>query len=315
MSRRLGAGELGRFPGLRLALLSLSAASLGFALAGPHWGLGPDQGHSSSLNIVLALDVSNSMRVTDSAPSRLVRERLLATRLLSQLEGNRIGLVAFAGQAYVLSPLTVDHSALQLYVDALNPGLLSAGGTALSAALRQAVDVVRGDDTGSRNAVVLVSDGEDLEQQSLAVQAAERAAHAGVVVNTVGVGTAAGGRIPDVDPVTGQTRGWMKDPVSGQVVISRMDAPLLRRIARITGGTYVHLGDAGATNHLVSVLSGMERGVTDSSGQRLAPVDRTAWFVGLALLLLALDTLLARREATPAGALFRLRGDSPAREA
>ncbi len=306
MADRLGAGDLGRFPAGRLALLAPAAVVLGLALAGPEWGFAPTQGTVRAGNVVLAMDVSNSMLATDVPPSRLTQERLLAERLLRELGGDRIGLVAFAGQGYVLSPLTVDHGALQLYIDALDPEILSRGGTALSSAIRQATDVVRGDQGGGQHAVVLVSDGEALEDRDAVVQAAERARSAGVIIHTVGVGTTQGARVPDVDPETGQQTGWIHD-VDGSIVVSKMEPELLQRVARITGGSYVHLGEAGATEALLARLRGLERGRTDASGRRMELQDRTGWFVAAALILLVLDVLRGRREETADGRLFRFR--------
>ncbi len=306
MAQRLGAGELGRFPSLRLALLLLAGGALGLAAAGPQWGFAAAEGRTRALDLVLALDVSNSMLASDLQPSRLERERLLASQLLRELAGDRIGLVAFAGQGYVLAPLTIDHGALQLYIDALDPEILSSGGTALSSAIRQATDVVRAEDTGGDRAVVIVSDGEALEDEQAILESAERAKTAGVIVHTVGVGTPEGARVPDVDPETGQVVGWIHD-LDGSIVVSRLNEPLLQRIARITGGTYVHLGEAGSSQRLVSVLQGMRRGVTDSRGRRLELQDRTGWFVAFALLLLAIDALIARREITSGPMLRRPR--------
>jgi Ca-activated chloride channel homolog len=299
LAQRLGAGELARFPLRRLLLVAGAAAALGLAVAGPRWGLEPTEEHARALDLVLAMDVSNSMRAQDIQPSRLSWERAFATRTLQELGGDRIGLVAFAGQAYVLSPLTVDHSALQLYIDALDPGILSAGGTAISAGIRQATDLLRGDPSDGRRIILLITDGEALEQQDQVIQAAERARRAGVEVNTVGVGTAAGARVPNIDPETGDVHGWMHD-VDGSTVVSKLDEPLLQRVARMTGGTYVHLGEAGSSDRILSALQGMERGVTDSQGRRLEPHDRSDWFIGLALLLLALDVLLTARSAATA---------------
>jgi len=118
---RLGAGDLSRFPATRTALLVVAAGAIGMAAAGPRWGLESVEERTSSADLVLALDVSKSMLARDVAPNRLERERVFARRLLRELPTDRIGLVAFAGRAYVLAPLTVDHGALQLYLDALDP--------------------------------------------------------------------------------------------------------------------------------------------------------------------------------------------------
>jgi len=291
---RLGLGAASRAPRARIALLLLAAAALGVAAAGPQWGQRRIEGTSNVRNIVLALDVSKSMLARDLEPSRLEQERLLARRLMRSMPSDRFGLVAFAGRAYVLSPLTTDHGALALFVDAIDPEIVSYGGSALSAALRQASDLVRGDRPGqARPAVVLVSDGEALEQEAAVLEAADRAAQLGVTVHTVGVGTAAGALVPDVDPRTGRTIGFVEDE-AGQRVVSRLGADLLAEIARRGGGRYVELGRPGSTDELLRALRDAEA-EQGPEGARVERVDRAAWFLTLALLALSLEAWLERR--------------------
>ena len=309
--RRLAMDDLKRFPMQRLVLVGLAGLALGIASAGPQWGCQVVETQNRALDLVLALDVSKSMWARDLSPDRLERARLLTRRLLRELPGDRIGLVAFAGRAYVLSPLTVDHAALHLYLDALDPAIVSQGGSSLASALRQATDLVRSRE-GARadRAVVLVTDGEALEEQAEVISAAERAAAAGVVVFTVGVGTPAGAPVPERDPVTGADLGFKREP-SGTVVVSRRDDALLERIARITGGRYLQADQAGSTEALLSALRGLER-TTMAADRQVRAQDRFAWFIALALLLLAVDAWRAR--GIPASALlglFRRRAASP----
>ncbi|MGH7483736.1 MAG: vWA domain-containing protein [Longimicrobiales bacterium] len=305
MARRLGGQTLVHFAPMRGGLLLAAAALLGLAAAGPQWGVRPTTGATRSLDIVLALDASKSMLAEDVPPSRLEREKLFASRLLRELGGDRIGLVAFAGRGYVLAPLTVDHSALQLYLDALDPGIISAGGTAISSGLRQATDLARGSLSAGDRAVVLITDGEALEDRGAVLEAAERAAAAGVIVHTVGVGTPEGARVPAVD-ASGRVTGFIRD-VDGSIVVSRLDEGLLGRIAELTGGVYVRLGAAGATETLLAALAGLERGVSASAGARSEPISRAAWVAAAALLLLALEAALAARERSGFGARRRIR--------
>lgn len=292
--QRLGAAGLDAFPTRSLLLVGLAAAALGLAAAGPRWGTEVVESRSRALNLVLAMDVSKSMLARDVEPNRLERGRLLARRLFRELSGDRIGLVAFAGRAYVLSPLTVDRGALDLYVDALDPGMVSHGGSSLASALRHATDLVRGDQSvrGDR-VVVLITDGEALEDQAAVLAAAERAARAGVVVHTVGVGTPQGAPVPERDPNTGRVSGYKRD-LDGEIVISRLDETLLGQVAARTGGRYVRLDEPRATERLISTLRGMER-VSWREGRRVEQKDRSHWFIAAALLLLMLDAVLARR--------------------
>ena len=295
--RRLGASDLEKPVVGRLVLIALAAAALGVAAAGPRWGWTAVEQHGRARNIVLALDVSKSMLARDLSPNRLERARLLARRLLRELRGDRLGLVAFAGRAYILAPLTIDHGALELYVDALDPEIVSYGGSSLAAALRQAKDLALGEDgTGGRDrAVVLVTDGEAHEEEAAVLAEAARAARAGIVVHTVGIGTQRGEPIPERDPRTGRDTDYKRD-AAGEVVISRLNEPLLVKVAEATGGRYVRLDQAGATDRLLGALRAVER--TRVQGERyLEPRARHGWFVALALVLLVVDAIAARSAA------------------
>lgn len=292
--RRLGAGELARFPWARALVLLPAAAALGAAVADPRWGAESVESHSSSFNVALAADVSKSMWAKDVAPSRLERERLLSHLVLRELPSDRFGIVVFAGRAYVLTPLTADHGALELYVDALDPEMVSQGGTSLASAIRQATGLVVADPKvkGDR-AVVLMTDGEALEEEGDVLAAARTAAQAGVRVFAAGLGTPEGAPIPEYDPVTNREAGWKKD-LDGNVVVSHLNEPLLKQVAQITQGQYFRLTDPGATGALTAALRAMRR-APGSQGRRVEQKEQYGWFVGVALLGLALDTILARR--------------------
>ena len=301
---RLGGEDLLRFPLPRLLLLAVAGAAAGLAAAGPRWGYTTAEGQTLSLNVVVATDISKSMLAPDVEPNRLERARLFTRRLLRELPGDRFGMVVFAGRAYILSPLTSDHSALELYLDALDPEMVSQGGSSLAAAIAQATDLVRGSETtGGERAVVLLSDGEALEQVDGVEAAADRAARAGVRFITVGVGTTDGDRIPDIDPASGQTVGYKRDE-AGEIVISRLDESLLRSVAERTNGQYVRLDDASALASVIDDLQGMQRERGDSS-QRVQARERFALFAFVALIAVALDMLLyggLRRSRRPARA-------------
>lgn len=298
---RIGAGDLASTPAARLVLLVLAAAALGFAAAGPRWGLETVEEGGRAADVVLALDVSRSMLATDVSPDRMERQRLLARRIVRELAGDRLGLVAFAGRAYALTPLTGDHGMISLYLDALDPDIVSQGGSTLSAAVRQAADLVRGPEDAGRGVVVLVSDGEALEDRDAVLREAERAARVGVTIHTVGVGTTSGAPVPARPGPDGISRDYTRGP-DGEVVISRLDEELMRAVADATGGRYVRLGEAGATDALVRTLAGLDR-VEGDPRRGVRPRARHAAFILLALVLLATDGLLRpRRRTRPAAA-------------
>jgi Ca-activated chloride channel family protein len=294
--RRIGGAGLDRFPIRCLLLLAPAALLIGLAAAGPQWGTERVETGGRSLNLVLALDVSKSMLARDLEPNRLERQRLFATRLLHELRGDRIGLVVFAGRAYTLAPLTTDHSALQLFIDALDPEIVSQGGSSLASAITQAVELVRGDQpTRHDRVVILISDGEALEDESAVTAAVGRATSHGVILHTVGIGTTAGAPVPEQD-MSGVITGYKRDPDSGEIVISRLDEGLLERSARATGGRYTPADRAGMTDALLAEVRGLHREAA-AGGTREVPRARFAWFIAIALALVALDSALARRAA------------------
>lgn len=293
---RLAGTGLRRAPRLRAALLLPAAALLGVAAADPRWGR-ERVDDAGAAEVALVLDASASMLAEDVSPSRLESERAAARRLLRELPGARFGVVAFAGRGHVLTPLTGDPGALELYLDALSPEIATQGGSSLAGAIRQGIGLLLGgDSTRARRVMVVMTDGEALEDAREVDQAVERARELGVVVHTLGIGTAAGAPVPDVDPASGDRRGYKRDPETGEQVVSRLDEALLRRVSRETGGLYGWAGDPAALPALVRELrsgAGGRRGAAARYGEGQGV--RFPWLVGAALLLLALDSVLELR--------------------
>jgi Ca-activated chloride channel homolog len=300
--RRLTGTDLGRFPTRGAVLTVLAAAALGLAAAGPRWGGGEPAGiPTAAPDLVLVLDVSNSMLVRDVAPHRLERQREAARSLMEALGPARVGLVVFAGSGHVVAPLTHDRAMLRAYLDVLSPEMAYQGGSALSSGIRQGVRLVRvpGEVRPGAGALVLMSDGEAHETQDALRQALAEAAAARVPVHAVGIGTAAGGPVPDVNPASGDTVGWKREP-SGEIAVSRLERGLLESIAGETGGVYVD-GDApGAMGTLAAAVARVP-GMPHAP----APGNRYAWFVAAALALiaadLAADARTRRRAPAPGG--------------
>jgi Ca-activated chloride channel family protein len=290
---RLGGSGLQRLPLERFALLIPAFLALGMAASGPQWGLEAVEGSSSNVNVVLALDISKSMLARDVAPNRLERERLAVRRLLRDLQDARMGMVVFAGRAYILAPLTNDQSALQLFVDALDPDIVSQGGSSLASAITQAAGLARGPEgAAGERAVVLITDGEAHESEDEILEAAERARRARVKIYPLAVGTERGAPVPEFDD-NKRIVGYKKDPFGG-TVISRTNTRLLQRIAEESGGKYYDISSAGSLAALVRDLRALER-APGASEQGLEPRDQTVWFLALAILLLVFDYVLARR--------------------
>jgi Ca-activated chloride channel family protein len=281
------AAVVGTTPWARLLLVLLAALALSGALLTARGGAGPERGVGGA--VVLVLDVSNSMLTEDVKPNRLTLLRATAHRLLSHLTGTPVGIVVFAGRAYALSPPTTDPGALELYLDALDPQMVTQTGTSLAAAVRQAVGLLA-TTRGRTGSIVLISDGnaqETPEELSNATGIAKRAA---MPVYTVGIGTPAGGPVPRIDFRTGRRNGFIPDPAGGNA-ISRLDETLLRDVATETGGEYMRLGTGGGVDRLGAQLGGGMAGAGGGDDE----LATYAWFAGAALVLLLAEAVLARR--------------------
>ena len=272
------------------ALLACGVSLAGLALAGPQYGFTWEETQRRGIDVLIALDTSRSMLAQDVVPNRLERAKLAVRDLLDKLGSDRVGLIAFAGSAFLQVPMTLDHGAFLEALDALQPGVIPAPGSDLASALRTAEEALRSE---ARNVklLVLFSDGEDLGGGAIA--AAEQAATQGIRVFTVGVGSDTGELIPIPGPDGGTE--FLKDP-EGQFVKSRLDAETLRRVAEITGGFYEPLGRQGE-----AVAAIYDRALAPlpkedlASRMRRVPVDRYQWPLALALLCLAAEPLLRER--------------------
>lgn len=240
---------------LRLWLLVLGASGFVVALARPQWGIVREKVEREGVDVVLVLDTSGSMATEDLPPSRFFLARAAVMSLVSRLEGDRFGLVAFEGEAYALVPLTLDADAVGLFLETTEPGIVPGPGSSLGSGLAKGLELFV--DRERRNkAMVLVSDGEDLEGDI--EESVRRAKQTGVVVHTVGVGTEQGQPVPDVDR-EGNRTGYKKHE-DGSPVVSRLHAETLEAIARGTGGRFVRLSptDAGL-GPIASAIEGMEQ--------------------------------------------------------
>jgi len=209
----------------------------GFAIlsiARPQWGARLETVHRRGVDIVAALDTSFSMNTEDVAPNRLEKAKGAIRRLLQRSEGDRIGLVAFAGAALIQCPLTLDHGAIELFLDAAGAGMIPEPGTSLASAIETATTAFI-EKERKYKVLVLFTDGEDLEGQ--VDKAVRQAKDSGVIIYAVGIGTPQGKPIPIRD-ARGDVLEYRKDP-SGQVVISSLDERSLLQITAETGGRYL----------------------------------------------------------------------------
>lgn len=275
---------------LRLILLIAAVFFLVLALARPQWGFSWEEARQQGLDIVVAIDTSRSMLAEDLAPNRLTRAKLAALDLMRLAKTDRLGLVAFAGSAFLQCPLTLDEEAFRESVEALNVGIIPQGGTALTEAIDSALTAF---EKGNENHKILVlfTDGED--HDSGALEAAEKASKAGLKIFTVGVGTPEGELIRVRDE-QGNV-GFLKDE-SGNAVKSRLDETLLQKIATAANGFYLPLRGAKPMETLYAKgLAPLPK--SDSTTQLIRRYrERFQWPLGIAILLLVLEILLPQRK-------------------
>jgi len=285
---RLAVGADPRRRAWTLAIRVVVLALLAVALAGPKWGFHWEPVKREGIDLIIAMDTSRSMLATDVKPNRLERAKLAVLDLLAQLRGDRIGLVAFAGTAFLESPLTLDYAAFERSLRSLRVGIIPRGGTALSRAIETSLQAFEARE-GKYEALVLITDGEDHEGDAKA--AAEKAAERGVKIYTVGIGTADG----ELVPLQGGAAGYVKDR-KGQVVKSRLDEATLQEIAVASGGAYVRgIGPRlGLDEVFDEHIAKMERREVDSSLERRYE-ERFQWPLAAALFLLAVESLMRLR--------------------
>jgi hypothetical protein len=238
------------------------------------------------VDVMLVLDVSKSMLARDIKPSRLERAKQFLLRLVDQLPNDRIGVVLFAGRAYLQMPLTTDHGAAHMYIQEASPDVVPTQGTVIADALRMANAAFNSKERKYKS-IVLVSDGEDHDPD--AAKVAKQLAEDGVLINTVGIGSPEGS--PIEDPVTGE----LKKDQDGHTVMSKLNEPELQQLATETNGTYMRLDNVeDALITMTQQLDTAEKKAM-SDNEFIDYKSYFQWFLGVAILLLLIELLLAER--------------------
>jgi Ca-activated chloride channel homolog len=238
------------------------------------------------IDVVIALDVSKSMLATDITPNRLERAKQMVLRLMNQMPNDRIGLVLFAGKAYLQMPLTVDHGAAAIFVSSASPDAIPTQGTVFSEALEMSARAFNTKE-GRFKSVVLISDGEDHDEETL--KAAADLAQQGVMVCTVGIGSPEGAQIPD-----SASNDYKRDAM-GNIVVSKLNEAILQQIAQKTNGIYVHFENAEQTvDALMKQLSQVEK-KTFVDVSLLNYKSYYMWFTMAMFLLLILEFIIPER--------------------
>jgi Ca-activated chloride channel family protein len=294
-------GRLARARGTWAPLvLGLTGLAASVALAGPRWGRTEVRTESRALSLVFAMDISRSMLAEDASPNRLQRSIREARRLIQDLEGDRLGLIAFAGRSYILTPLTVDGSAIRLYLDALDPDLASEGGSDLSSVLAQGGQLLGATTDAADRVLVVFTDGEAHDTLTDVVRQAEALKAAGVHLIMVAEGTPAPTRIPIRDS-TGTLLEYKRDE-DGAVIQTQRRDDILRAVVDAAEGTLVPNEASDQGGAVRDLVSAMKRSPT--SATRTADLVPRAWIPGLVAALLLLAYTIAR----PGPALIGLAG-------
>ena len=283
---------------VKKTLLALGIFAVFVALARPQWGYHWAESKTRGIDIIFAIDTSKSMLAEDVKPSRLERAKLSVLDLLDALDGDRIGIVAFSGQAFLQCPLTLDYDAFRLSLEALDTNVIQRGGTNIAAAISEADAAF--EKTANHKIVVLISDGEELE--SSAVERAKQAAKDGVVIYTLGVGGAKGEPIPVRD--AGGRLVQLRDE-NGKIVASKLNEAVLSEIAKSTGGFYEPLSANGMDAIYENGLKKIPQRELSARMKQLA-IERFQIPLAAAIILLALESLVGTRRFFAGGKSGRL---------
>jgi len=269
---------------LKFIVLSLGISSLILALANPRIGTKIETVKREGIDIVFAIDVSKSMLAEDVAPNRLEKSKQIVSQIINTLGADRVGIVAYAASAFPLLPMTTDYGSAKMFLQQMNTDMLSSQGTAISEAIFLASSYF--DDPQTNKLLILISDGEDHEQNI--TQAIEQAKENKLKILTIGVGTEKGERIPI--KIGGTTQGYMRDR-NNDIVITKLDANTLQEIAEKSEGNYV-LGNNSkqVTERFQKIVDTIEK--TQFESQEVAEYDsKFQWFLGFAFFFITLDVL------------------------
>ena len=274
---------------LKFVVLVLALASLIMALVNPKMGTKMETIKREGIDIVFAVDVSKSMLAEDVAPSRLEKTKQLVSQIINQLGNDRIGIVAYAGSAFPVLPITTDYGVAKMFLQSMNTNMVSSQGTSLDEAINLSGTFFDKSNKTSK-LVILISDGEDHSEG--AEDAAAEANKMGMKIITIGVGTPKGGPIPLKQ--NGVVQSFKRDQ-NNEVVITKLNAESLETIAKATKGMYINGNQTKAVlEKIKKALDTIQK--TEFEATQMANYQsQFQWFIGLAILLLALDLFLLER--------------------
>ena len=277
-------------PVVKFILLMLALTSVIFAMADPQFGSKLERVQRKGVELIIALDVSNSMLAQDIEPSRLERSKRAISQMVDRLDNDKIGLIVFAGDAYVQVPLTTDYSAMKMYLSSITTDIVPRQGTAIGSAIEMATKSFDAE-SGLEKALIVITDGEN--HQGNVEEAGEQAGEKGITIHAVGMGSRQGAPIPKKSK-NGQTF-YQKDQ-QGNTVISKLDEGTLQKLASTAGGIYIRANNArSGLDELFDQISQMTRKEIESKVYTDYE-HRFQYLIGLALFFLFLDVMLLERK-------------------
>ncbi len=274
---------------IKLVLFLLGFSSLILAICNLQTGSKLTEVKREGADILVCLDVSNSMLAQDLSPNRLLRAKYALEKMIDLLEGDRMGLIIFAGEAYVQLPITTDYAAAKMFLESIGPGMVPVQGTNLAEAIKLASESFSTDE-GKNRAIILITDGENHE--SAAIEAAEEAGKKGIMINTIGIGSENGVPIPLIE--NGVVKGYRKDR-EGQTVVTKLNSDLLKTIASKASGVFVQASQADLG--LTAILDKIgELDKTKLESKMYSDYeDQFQWFLGLSLIFFFIEFLISER--------------------
>ena len=278
-----------RKPVVKFILLMIACTFAIIGIAGPKYGTKLQETKRVGSEIIIALDVSNSMMAEDIQPNRLERAKQAISRLIDRFVDNRIGLIVFAGEAYTQLPITADYVSAKMFLSTISPDIVPVQGTAIGAAINLAVNSFSPTSEAGK-AIIVITDGENHEDDP--VKAAEEAVKRGINVYAIGVGTPQGAPIP-VRTASGQ-RDFIKDR-SGTTVISKLDEKTLQEMAMVGNGVYVRATTANmGLNNVYDEINKLEKSEYDAKIYTDF-AEMFQWPLGVALVFLLAELLISNR--------------------
>lgn len=274
---------------VKVILFMLGFSSLIIAICNLQTGSKLTEVKREGADIIVCLDVSNSMLAQDLSPNRLTRAKYALEKMIDNLQGDRLGLIIFAGEAYVQLPITTDYSAAKLFLESIGPDMVPVQGTNIEAAIEKASESFSNDE-GKNRAIILITDGEN--HSSEAVAAAEKAGKSGIMINTIGIGSEKGVPIPLIE--NGVIKGYRKDK-DGQTVITKLNSDVLKIIAGKANGVYVQASQADiGLNAVLDKIGELDKAQLENK-MYTDYEDQFQWFLGLALIFLFIEFLISER--------------------